>query len=144
MKKQSYANHRRFVPGFHLLLSLIFLLGLIAATINLFRHLPYTGGFISAALIEALFVGCLLLFWYTRQFPIKAQDRAIRAEENLRYYVLTGKLLDNRLTIGQTIALRFASDAEFVSLVNRAVTENMTPEEIKKSVTDWREDHHRA
>ena len=36
----------------------------------------------------------LLLFVFVRAFPLKAQDRAIRAEEQLRHYVLTGKLLD--------------------------------------------------
>jgi hypothetical protein len=31
--------------------------------------------------------------WFVRSFPLKAQDRAIKAEENLRYYVMTGLLL---------------------------------------------------
>ena len=45
----------------------------------------------------------LILFFLCRIFPLKAQDRAIRAEENLRHYALTGKLLDSRLTISQII-----------------------------------------
>jgi hypothetical protein len=35
---------------------------------------------------------------FARMFALKAQDRAIRAEENLRHFVITGKLLDPRLT----------------------------------------------
>ena len=49
-------------------------------------------------------------------FAVGAQDRAIRAEENLRHFALTGKLLDKRLRKSQVIALRFADDDEFVLL----------------------------
>jgi hypothetical protein len=35
----------------------------------------------------------LIMSWFVRSFPLKAQDRAIKAEENLRYYVMTGLLL---------------------------------------------------
>lgn len=58
----------------------------------------------------------LLLFFFCRLFPLKAQDRAIRAEENLRHYVLTGNLLDSGLTMRQVIGRRFASDDEFIAL----------------------------
>ena len=37
-------------------------------------------------------------FFYMRTFALKAQDRAIRAEENLRYFSLTGKLFDKQIT----------------------------------------------
>jgi hypothetical protein len=60
------------------------------------------------------------VFWYTRVFALRAQDRAIRAEENLRYFVLTGKLLPSNLRMGQIIALRFAPNEELIALVDRA------------------------
>jgi hypothetical protein len=85
-----------------------------------------------------------LLAAFVRQFPLKVQDRAIRAEENLRHYVMTGKLLDKHLSMGQIIALRFASDEQFVDLANKAVQEKMTPKEIKKAIRIWRVDYHRA
>ena len=47
-----------------------------------------------------------------RAFPMKAQDRAIRAEEGLRYFILTRQPLSRQLTIGQIAALRFAPDEE--------------------------------
>ena len=144
MKNQSYANHRRRVPGFHLGLTTLLTVGMILGAVNIFRHHPDGGGFISAVLIECMFVCGFLLFWYSRQFPLKAQDRAIRAEENLRYYVLTGKLLDARLTMAQTIALRFAPDEEFVALADKAVTEGMSPGDIKKAIVAWKADHHRV
>ena len=76
-------------------------------------------------------------------FPLRAQDRAIRAEESLRHFVLTGQLLDKRLTLSQIIGLRFASDAEFPALAQRAAAESMSLDEIKKAVKVWRPDHDR-
>jgi len=81
---------------------------------------------------------------YTRTFPLKAQDRAIRAEENLRYYVMTGKLLPAGLRIAQIIALRFASDEEFTGLVDRALKENMSAKDIKGAIKNWRADYYRV
>ena len=72
------------------------------------------------------------LFFFCRVFALKAQDRAIRAEENLRYFVLTGQLLDPRLGIRQIIALRFAPDDEFVGLAKRAASEQLTEDAIKR------------
>jgi hypothetical protein len=89
-------------------------------------------------------VSSLLLCYYGREFALKAQDRAIRAEENLRHFSLTGKLLDSRLTTSQIIALRFASDTEFLILAERAANDSLKAEEIKKAIINWREDNHRV
>jgi hypothetical protein len=75
---------------------------------------------------------------------LKAQDRAIRAEENLRHFVITGRLLDPGLNIRQIIALRFASDDEFVALAQRAVAGKMAPDAIKRAVKHWRADTYRV
>jgi hypothetical protein len=77
-------------------------------------------------------------------FALKAQDRAIRAEENFRHYLLTGKPLDSKLTIRQIIGLRFASDEEFPSLAQKAAEEGMSEDDIKKAVKNWRGDYYRA
>ncbi len=95
-------------------------------------------------MLGALSVSSLLFFWYARGFALKAQDRAIRAEENLRHFVLTGKLLDSSLTPSQITALRFAGDEEFLILAERAAKENLTIEEIKKAIVNWKGDYHRA
>jgi hypothetical protein len=84
------------------------------------------------------------LFWFARVFALKAQDRAIRAEENFRHYILTGKPLPAQLRLGQIIALRFASDAEFPALVQKAVAEKLRSNDIKKMIVNWRADHHRV
>ena len=68
----------------------------------------------------------------------------VRAEENFRYFTLTGNPLPHSLTIHQIIALRFAGDEELVSLVERTLKENLTPKEIKQAVKNWKADYHRA
>lgn len=79
-----------------------------------------------------------------RIFALKAQNRAIRAEENLRYFVLSGKLFPSELRMSQIVALRFAPDEEFVELVNTTLSKNLTNKEIKKSIVKWKADHHRV
>lgn len=144
MPDQNYSNHKRYVPGYHLLLTFLLTLGFITSVINVIRHPANGGGHVSSVLISLLFVCAMFQFWYGRQFPVKAQDRAIRAEEGLRYFILTGKALDRRLTIGQIAALRFAADDEFVELTTKTLAENLSPADIKKLVKNWRSDHHRV
>jgi hypothetical protein len=141
---QNYANHRRFVPMFHGVLFGIIVLTLIGSVVNLIKSLDDHQRLYSAALLVAVNLALVLLFFFARIFALKAQDRAIRAEENLRHFVMTGKLLDPRLGVRQVIALRFASDAEFVALARRAADESMTPDAIKQAVKDWRADTDRV
>jgi hypothetical protein len=98
----------------------------------------------SASLIVVLSVAMVGIALFARIFALKAQDRAIRAEENLRHFVMTGKLLDPHLTMGQVIALRFAPDSEFVDLSRRAADEKMTSDAIKRAVKSWRADTYRV
>ena len=141
---QSYKNHAQIVPLYHRVLTSLLLLILIGSIVNLTKSWGDSARFYNASLIVALTIAAILLFIFVRVFPLKAQDRAIRAEEQLRHYVLTGKLLDRRLTMRQIVALRFASDAEFVALAQRAVDQSMTPDAIKQAVKEWRADTYRV
>ena len=142
MSQQNYANHRQMVPGFHYVAFALGLAILIGSLVNLFTAAPENH--YSAALITALILLVFLIAWYTRTFALKAQDRAIRAEENLRHFVLTGKLLDSRLRMSQIVALRFAGDEEFVALAGKAAAENLSANAIKQSITNWKADHYRV
>lgn len=144
MQEQSYAKHAKFVPGFHLVLGGIVLATLIGSFVNLWLSLGDHERLYSASLIAAISVALLLLFVFTRNFAVGVQDRAIRAEENLRHFALTGTRLDPRLTIRQIVALRFASDEEFVELARKAAEEGIPQDAIKKSVKNWRADHDRV
>jgi Zn-dependent protease with chaperone function len=143
--EQNFKNHTRFVPGFHFILGTLIIVGLLGASIGIFHTLNASKlDLHNALLIIILFVAMALLFWYSRTFAIKAQDRAIRAEENLRYFSLTGKLFPAELKMGQIIALRFATNDEFLSLVDKAIAENLSSKEIKMAIKNWRGDYHRA
>lgn len=144
METQSYPHHRRFVPLFHGVLFWLIALTLIGSLVNLYKSLGDHERLYSASLIVVVTVCLLFLFFFCRIFPLKAQDRAIRAEENLRHFVLTGKTLDPRLTIRQIIGLRFASDEEFAALAQKAADENLSEDQIKRSVKNWRPDTYRV
>jgi len=143
MQEQNYAKHAMLVPMFHFVLSAIILLSFIGSLVNLYQSWGDHQRLYSASLITALSVALLLLFVFARNFPLGAQDRAIRAEENLRHFALTSKLLDPRLTIKQIVGLRFASDAEFVELARKAAEESLPQDAIKKLVKNWRADYDR-
>ena len=143
MEKQSYANHAKIVPMFHKVLFPVLVLTFFGSLYNLYQSLGDHSRLYNASLITVLSFAMLILFYFCRSFPLKAQDRAIRAEENLRHYVLTGKTLDPCLTIKQIIGLRFASDAEFVELARKAANEGLSQDVIKRAVTNWRADHDR-
>ena len=141
--EQNYNNHSKYVLGYHLVLSLLILLGTIGAFVNLFNSLD-SNNLYSASLILILFVAAIFIFWYLRQFALKAQDRAIKAEENLRYFSLTGKLIPKQLRVSQIIALRFASDEELLKLVEEALAKNLNAKEIKISIKNWKADDYRV
>jgi hypothetical protein len=144
MSDQNLANHARWVPPYHYYAPALLLLALVGSITALVRALMRGSGRVESASLVLLVVACAIMFWYLREFPLKAQDRAIRAEEALRHYLLTGKPMDPRLTIGQVVALRFASDAELPALAQQAAEGGMKPIAIKQAIQSWRADTHRV
>jgi hypothetical protein len=139
---QNYKNHRKVDPLYHFGTALLGLIMLILSIVFFFQHVR------SQLLLSGIVLGFALLFVFVtvklRGYALQLQDRIIRTEENFRYYRLTGKLLDSKLSLKQVIALRFTADEEFVDLVERTVQENLSPDDIKKAVRNWRADHHRV
>ena len=138
---QSFAKHVKLDPAFHFTLAPIGLLILIGSLVNLYLSIGDHERLYNASLIAALSLAFFINTALTRVYPLKAQDRAIRAEENLRHYVLTGKLLDRKLSVKQIVALRFASDAEFPELAAKAAS--MDPKDIKQAIKNWKADYDR-
>jgi len=140
---QTYKTHRRFVPGYHFVTSLLLMLYLGWTGVQLVKH-PAVGSAIT--FLFALGVG--LLFLYARQFPVAVQDRVIRLEERLRLARLLPPDLQGRieeLTPDQLIGLRFAADAEIAALVRKVLAEDIADREaIKRLITTWRPDLLRA
>ena len=142
MEDQNFKNHAKMVPGFHYLTLPAILIFLIAS-VNYFINSTAENKYLGACLC-LLSVIVFLLAWYARGFALKAQDRAIRAEENFRYYLATGKVFPKELRMGQIIALRFASDDEFVALTSKAVSESLSNKQIKELIQNWKADHNRV
>lgn len=141
MSEQNFSNHARMHPLFHYITAPLVLLGLIGSLVNLAKS--DASSHYSAALLVIVFLVLLFIGAMLRTYALKAQDRAIRAEEALRYFILTGKPLDSRLRIAQVVALRFASDAEFPTLAAKAADENLSGKEIKKAIQQWKADYYR-
>jgi FtsH-binding integral membrane protein len=142
MTPQNFKNHTRMVPMYHYVTFTLLLAVLIGAIVNLVN--AASGNLYSAALLVVLTIVVIFTTFFARSFALKAQDRAIRAEENLRHFALTGKLLDSRLRTSQIIALRFAPDEEFVALAKKAVDENLDSKTIKQAIQNWKGDYHRV
>lgn len=143
MSEQNFKNHSRLIPLYHGVAFLLAIAGLIGSIINLLCHHNPSNHY-SAALLVVVFFLIILILWYARVFALKAQDRAIRAEENFRHFILTGKPFDSKLTIAQIIGLRFACDEEFPALAIKAVDEKLSQKQIKQAVKNWRADHYRV
>lgn len=144
MTKQNKSNHRRLYPPFHyVLLPIIFLLVVFFAILLVTQ--PSNGKQALTYIVNLVLAICLLVSSFlARVFAIKAQDRAIRAEESLRHFILTGKPIHPKLRLGQIIALRFASDDELIELTEKTVNENLNQNQIKSLIKNWRADYHRV
>ena len=137
---QNYANHRRFLPAFHFVGFPIALFSVVVTAANALGYWDALRPWAVLGVAVTAFLG----FFFARTFALRAQDRAIVAQEGLRHLVLTGKPLPAGLSWSQIIALRFSSDAEFPALAARAARENLTSKAIKESVKDWRADENRV
>jgi hypothetical protein len=142
MQEQNFKNHIRFVMLYHVVgysLLLAVLVGSIVNIANSSKENLYSATLI---LVTNLVLGITLFF--ARSFALKANDRAIRAEENLRHFILVGKPLPGGLRLGQIVALRFAPDEEFVALAAKAKAENLSGNAIKASIQQWKADYERV
>ena len=137
MKKdrvQNYDNHIRLVPSYHYVTLgavVVLLAGSTYYLITCEKDDKLLAGLFLLSIITLLSV-----LLHSRTFALKAQDRAIRAEENFRYFAITGKRFPHEISTSQIIALRFASDDELVALVERTVKENLSSKQIKQAVVN--------
>jgi Family of unknown function (DUF6526) len=140
---QTYANHTRTHPPFHFFVLPGGLLLLILTIVNVVRHSDLLTSWI------LLLIGVMwpIAMFLIRINPLRAQDRLIRLEEQLRAEeLLSDELLarSRELTASQWVALRFASDAEFPGLVEKALNGKLKGAEIKKAIVVWRPDTFRV
>ena len=140
---QTFANHTRWQPPIHYFVLPVMLINVIWSIVVFVKAPDRNSGWwivVSLAL--------LVLVFFVRLNPLKAQDRLIRLEERLRYQqVLSPALLQqaNALKTGQIIALRFAGDDELEELVAAVLGDKLTKtSEIKRAIKSWRADTFRV
>ncbi len=138
MSRQNYKNHIRFYPPHHFVFYPVMILLTVA---SFYYASSYPDKQVEFILIGILcFVVTWLSFMLRQHYALGNQNRLVRLEMRLRYYQLTNTRLEqheNRLSFGQIAALRFASDEELPALLQRALSENLPADTIKKSIINW-------
>jgi len=139
---QTLANHVRRDPPFHYFLLPVLAISWIVSVVVLVRR-PCFLHFWIVVFVTAV----IAIAFKTRLYALKVQDRVLRLEERLRLATLLPDSVRPqiaRLTEGQLVALRFASDEEVPALVERTLSANLAPADIKKAIKNWRPDYWRV
>ena len=144
MNTQNYQNHRKFYPAHHF----IYLPLLLALQIyGIYKSLQNDENQLVWILFSVIIFLLLYLSIMVRQhYALGLQNRLVRLEFKQRYFEIYGKRSDEaeeNLSFGQIAALRFAYDDEFKELLNKALTEKISGDEIKKTIKNWKGDYHR-
>jgi len=144
MKTQSYKNHIRFYPPHHFIYYPIIMAFLSSSIYFAFT----TNDVILWSFISAIFIALFCLAFMLRQhYALTLQNRIVRLKLRYRYLATTGKRFEEfeeQLDEAQIFALRFAPDNELHELTQRALTENLSGDEIKKLIKNWKGDYERV
>ncbi|WP_027380571.1 DUF6526 family protein [Chryseobacterium daeguense] len=144
MERQNYNNHRKFYPPHHFVyLPLL----LVLEGIGVYKIFNDEQNQLIWILFSTVIFLLLYLAIMVRQhYALGIQNRLVRLEFKQRYFEIFGQRSDeaeSKLGFDQIAALRFAYDDEFKELLYKALNENISGNEIKKSIKNWRADHHR-
>lgn len=145
MKTQNYSNHKRYyIPHHFIFLPLLgFLLALGIKNGIADKEHSLVWWLFAVTIFCILYLAIML----RQHYALGNQNRIVRLEFRLRYFELFQKrsdTIEQQLTFSQVAALRFAKDDEFIHLLNRALQENLSGDEIKKAIKDWKPDEHRV
>jgi len=145
MATQNFKNHVRYYTTHHFIFYPLLLIALWGS-VRAYNHHPEQSEVWIAIIAIFIFIGWTS-FMMRQHYALGNQNRIIRLELRFRYYVFTGKrleLLEPNLSFSQLAALRFASDSELASLVERTLRENLSALQIKRSIVNWSPDHMRV
>ncbi|WP_018343575.1 DUF6526 family protein [Cytophaga aurantiaca] len=145
MKAQNYSNHTRYYTPHHFV---FYPVVLTCAGVSAYLVFQQAGSALIWLAIMGLFLLLAALSFMMRQhYALNNQNRIVRLEVYYRYFASTNKRLDTLakpLSFSQLAALRFASDEEFATLTDRAIQEDLSADEIKRSIKNWKPDYMRA
>jgi predicted phage-related endonuclease len=140
---QNYTNHGRYRPLFHFSTLPILWINAIVFIVVAVRAPS-----LMSAWMAVVFASIAVWALDNRNATIAVQDRVIRDEMRLRLEQVLGsgaKETISSLTAEHMIGLRFASDRELPSLVERVKKGELADRKaIKKEVKEWQADHLRA
>ena len=141
---QSYKNHIRFYPPHHFIYYPI-----IMAFLSFSVYFAFTTkDVILWSFLSAIFVVLFLLAFMLRQhYALTLQNRIVRLELRYRYLAITGERFEEfeeRFNDAQIFALRFAPDIELQELIKQTLTKNLSGDQIKKSIQNWKGDYERV
>ena len=145
MKTQNYKNHIQYYPLHHFVFYPVMLVLIVASIVGIYKYPEHSFE------LKSLVVVFVLIIWLSlmlrQHYALINQNRTVRLEMRLRYYQLTQQRLEpleQQLTFGQLAALRFAPDEELTGLIKRTLAENLSPDDIKKSIKNWMPDYMRV
>lgn len=141
MAEQSFQSHAHH-PQATYVASLFWLIALI-----LWIGQTFFGWNAATWIAASMLVSLAALTAISRWYIVRLQDRIIMLEVKVRAAELLSAGQDAqlaKLSAKQIAALRFASDEEFGSLLERAARDNLSPKDIKASIRTWRPDPHRT
>ena len=145
MKSQNYSNHKRYYIPHHFIF-LPILAGL--QTLGVWKYFNDKENTLIWLLFSVIIFLIIYLTVMVRQhYALENQNRIIRLEFQQRYFEIFGERSDQvikQLRFSQIAALRFAYDEEFKALLAQALNKDISGDEIKKSIKDWRPDYHRV
>ena len=135
---QTYANHVYRATAWTVTVS-VALIALLTLVFYAWQE-PTSVSFALVALAGTV----LSAIWLVRVFALRLQNRIIRLEMQVRLVRLGREQDLPRLALPQIVALRFASDSELPALIDRAISESLPPDAIKRAVRDWQGDYFRT
>ena len=140
---QSYANHRRVFPLYHLFALPVLLVHVAVTFVGALRE-PTLWTFWTFLVA----IGLVAAVVANRASTLIVQNRVIGLEMRLRLATVLPVELCQRipeLDIKQLVGLRSAGDAELPGLVERCLRGELpTADAVKRAVTQWRPDYVRA
>ena len=145
MKTQNYSNHKRYYIPHH------FIFLPILAGLHILGVWKYfndkENAFIWLLFSVIIFLIIYLTVMVRQHYALENQNRIIRLEFQQRYFEIFGERSDQvieQLRFSQIAALRFAYDEEFKAILAQALNKDISGDEIKKSIKNWRPDYHRV
>ena len=145
MKPQNYSNHIRYYTPHHFVFYPIagILFGISISAIFKSDENKLLWCVLASTIALIIWLSLML----RQHYALGNQNRIARLELRFRYYILTQKRfeeIEQQLPFSKILALRFAPDEELIELINRTLKENLSAEQIKKSIKNWLPDTMRA